>query len=54
MGTFLHTATLWKLEGALYTIHSERQFKDSYGNQVSLSLALSLSLSLYGSAVTET
>ena len=46
MVTFLHTATLWKLEGASYTIHSERQFKDSYGNEVSLSLSHSLSLSL--------
>jgi hypothetical protein len=36
MGTFLHMAMLWKLEGGL--IHFERQFKDGYGNGASLSL----------------
>ena len=39
-----HIAT-WKLHGASYTMHFERQFKDGYGNEASLSLSLSLSLS---------
>jgi hypothetical protein len=36
--------TLWKLQGASYTMYFERQFKDGYGS------GASLSLSLYGSS----